>query len=66
MDVMETHQTGKCMSTARPITARLPSLRYTAFNAWMGAGKSLPDLRRIWNPDEYPIWKNFIEENSLK
>ncbi|MCL4529849.1 MAG: protein tyrosine phosphatase family protein [Chloroflexi bacterium] len=21
------------------------------------------DLRRIWNPDEYPIWKKFIEEN---
>ncbi len=21
------------------------------------------DLRGIWNPDEYPIWKKFIEEN---
>ena len=21
------------------------------------------DLRRVWNPDEYPIWKKFIEEN---
>ncbi len=20
-------------------------------------------LRRIWNPDEYPIWKKFIEDN---
>jgi protein tyrosine phosphatase (PTP) superfamily phosphohydrolase (DUF442 family) len=21
------------------------------------------DLRRIWNPDEYPVWKRFIEES---
>ncbi len=21
------------------------------------------DLRRIWNPEEYPIWKKFIEDN---
>ncbi len=24
------------------------------------------DLRRIWNPDEYPIWKKFIEDNLSK
>jgi protein tyrosine phosphatase (PTP) superfamily phosphohydrolase (DUF442 family) len=24
------------------------------------------DLRRIWNPDDYPIWKKFIEENLIK
>lgn len=24
---------------------------------------ALKDLRRIWNPDEYPVWKKFIEEN---
>ena len=23
-------------------------------------------LRRIWNPDEYPIWKKFIEDNLSK
>ena len=25
--------------------------------------EAFKDLRRIWNPDEYPIWKKFIEEN---
>jgi protein tyrosine phosphatase (PTP) superfamily phosphohydrolase (DUF442 family) len=23
------------------------------------------DLRRIWDPDEYPVWKKFIEENLI-
>ena len=25
--------------------------------------EAFKDLRRIWNPDEYPIWKKFIEGN---
>jgi protein tyrosine phosphatase (PTP) superfamily phosphohydrolase (DUF442 family) len=25
--------------------------------------EAFKDLRRIWNPDEYPVWKKFIEEN---
>jgi protein tyrosine phosphatase (PTP) superfamily phosphohydrolase (DUF442 family) len=25
--------------------------------------EAFKDLRRIWNPDEYPVWKRFIEEN---
>jgi hypothetical protein len=24
---------------------------------------ALKDLRRIWNPADYPIWEKFIEEN---
>ena len=28
--------------------------------------EAFKDLRRIWNPDEYPIWKKFIEDNSSK
>lgn len=24
---------------------------------------AFPDLRKIWNPEEYPIWEKFIEEN---
>jgi protein tyrosine phosphatase (PTP) superfamily phosphohydrolase (DUF442 family) len=24
------------------------------------------DLRHIWNPDEYPVWKKFIEDNLSK
>ncbi len=23
------------------------------------------DLRLIWNPDDYPVWKKFIEENLV-
>ncbi len=25
-----------------------------------------PNIRKIWNPDEYPIWKKFIEDNLSK
>jgi protein tyrosine phosphatase (PTP) superfamily phosphohydrolase (DUF442 family) len=25
--------------------------------------EAFKDLRRIWNPDEYPAWKKFIEDN---
>ncbi len=24
---------------------------------------AMQDVYRIWNPDEYPVWKKFIEEN---
>jgi protein tyrosine phosphatase (PTP) superfamily phosphohydrolase (DUF442 family) len=24
---------------------------------------ALEDLRRVWNPDEYPVWKEFIAQN---
>lgn len=24
---------------------------------------ALKDLRRIWDPDDYPVWKQFIDEN---
>ncbi len=24
--------------------------------------EAFKDLRRIWNPDEYPVWKKFIED----
>lgn len=26
-------------------------------------GEAFKDLRRIWNPDDYPVWKKFLEEN---
>jgi len=28
--------------------------------------EAFKDLHRIWNPDEYPIWKKFIEDNLSK
>lgn len=33
----------------------------------LGWGKenALKDLRKIWNPADYPIWEKFIEENII-
>jgi protein tyrosine phosphatase (PTP) superfamily phosphohydrolase (DUF442 family) len=28
--------------------------------------EAFKDLRRIWNLEDYPIWKKFIEENLIK
>ncbi len=25
--------------------------------------RAFQDLRRIWNPEDYPVWQKFIEEN---
>jgi protein tyrosine phosphatase (PTP) superfamily phosphohydrolase (DUF442 family) len=25
--------------------------------------EAFKDLRRIWNPEDYPVWKKFMEEN---
>ncbi len=25
--------------------------------------EAFKDLRRIWNPEEYPVWKKFLEDN---
>jgi protein tyrosine phosphatase (PTP) superfamily phosphohydrolase (DUF442 family) len=67
MDVMETHQNRKvhvhCQANYRA-TAFIALYRIQRLG-WERE-KAFQDLRRIWNPDEYPIWKNFIEENSLK
>jgi protein tyrosine phosphatase (PTP) superfamily phosphohydrolase (DUF442 family) len=27
---------------------------------------ALQDLRKIWNPEKFPIWQKFIEENSVE
>jgi len=27
---------------------------------------ALQDLRKIWNPDKFPVWQRFIEENSVE
>lgn len=27
--------------------------------------QAFKDLRRIWNPEDYPVWNSFIEENLL-
>jgi protein tyrosine phosphatase (PTP) superfamily phosphohydrolase (DUF442 family) len=28
--------------------------------------EAFKDLRRIWNLEDYPIWKKFMEENLIK
>jgi protein tyrosine phosphatase (PTP) superfamily phosphohydrolase (DUF442 family) len=35
---------------------------------WLGWDRenAFKDLRRIWNPDDYPVWKIFLEENLPK
>ncbi len=36
---------------------------YRILRLGWGKEEAFKDLRRIWNPDEYPIWKKFIEKN---
>jgi protein tyrosine phosphatase (PTP) superfamily phosphohydrolase (DUF442 family) len=36
---------------------------YRVLRLGWNADEAFKDLRRIWNPDEYPVWKKFIEEN---
>lgn len=36
---------------------------YRIFRLGHERDAAFADLRKIWNPDEYPIWKKFIEEN---
>jgi protein tyrosine phosphatase (PTP) superfamily phosphohydrolase (DUF442 family) len=36
---------------------------YRVLRLGWGTEQALKDLRRIWNPDEYPIWKAFLEDN---
>ena len=67
MDAMDAHQNHKvhvhCQANYRA-TAFITLYRIQRLGwEWEQA---FQDLRRIWNPDEYPIWKKFIEENSFK
>ena len=64
MDTMDAHQNQKvhvhCQANYRA-TAFITLYRIQRLG-WERE-KAFQDLRRIWNPDEYPIWKKFIEEN---
>jgi hypothetical protein len=64
MDAMDAHQNQKvhvhCQANYRA-TAFITLYRIQRLG-WERE-KAFQDLRRIWNPDEYPIWKKFIEEN---
>ncbi len=64
MEVMEYHKREKihihCQANFR--ATAFVSL-YQIAQLGMDREKVFQNLRKIWNPDEYPIWKKFIEEN---
>jgi len=64
MDAMDTHKNSSVLVHCQA------NYRATGFIAlyrilrlgWM-KDDALVDVRKIWNPKEYPIWNAFIEEN---
>jgi len=64
MDAMDAHRHQKvhvhCQANYRA-TAFITLYRIKHLD-W-NREEAFKDLRRIWNPDEYPIWKKFIEDN---
>ena len=67
MDAMDAHQNQKvhvhCQANYRA-TAFITLYRIQRLG-WE-QDKAFQDLHRVWNPDEYPVWKKFIEENLSK
>ncbi len=64
MDTMDTHQAEKlfvhCQANYR-VSGFV--LLYRVLRLGWDRERAFQDLRRIWNPAEYPTWQNFIEEN---
>jgi protein tyrosine phosphatase (PTP) superfamily phosphohydrolase (DUF442 family) len=64
MTAMEAHKADKllvhCQANYR-VTGFMTLYRVLRLG-WEPA-EAFKDLRRIWNPDEYPIWKTFLEDN---
>ncbi len=66
MEAMETHRGDKLLVHCRAnyrVTGFVTLYRVLRLG-WDQA-EAFKDLRRIWNPDEYPVWKKFIEDNLL-
>ena len=67
MKAMDEHKMTRCSFIAAPTSVpsgfimlyRVQCLGWKLEDAWK-------DLHRIWNPDEYPVWKKFIEDNLSK
>jgi protein tyrosine phosphatase (PTP) superfamily phosphohydrolase (DUF442 family) len=64
MDAMDAHQRDKLLVHCRANyrVSGFISLYRILRQGWTREN-ALKDLRRIWNPDDYPIWKKFIEDN---
>jgi protein tyrosine phosphatase (PTP) superfamily phosphohydrolase (DUF442 family) len=64
MDAMDSHKDSTllvhCQANYR-VTGFMTLYRVLRLG-WK-ADEAFKDLRRIWNPDEYPVWKKFIDEN---
>ena len=64
MDAMDAHKESKllvhCQANYR--VSGFVTLYRVQRLGWDPAD-AFKDLRRIWNPAEYPVWKKFIEEN---
>jgi len=67
MDAMDVHKNEKihvhCQANFR--ATAFVSL-YQILRLGMKREDVFPNLHKIWNPDEYPIWKKFIEDNLPK
>ncbi len=64
MDAMDAHQDDKlfvhCQANYR-VTGFIAL--YRVLRLGWDPTEAFKDLRRIWNPDDYPVWKNFLERN---
>lgn len=64
MDAMDAHRDSRllvhCQANYR-VTGFITLYRVLRLG-WK-PDEAFHDLRRIWNPDEYPVWKKFMEEN---
>ena len=64
MDAMDAHKDAKllvhCQANYR-VTGFVTLYRVLRLG-WSQAD-AFKDLRLIWNPDEYPVWKKFIQDN---
>ncbi len=36
---------------------------YRVLRLGWGRDEAFKDLRRIWDPDQYPVWKQFLDDN---
>ena len=64
MDAMDAHSRDKlfvhCQANYR--ATAFVSL-YRLLRLGWERGRAFEDLQRIWDPQEYPVWQRFIEEN---
>jgi len=64
MDAMDAHKADKllvhCQANYR-VTGFMAL--YRVLRLGWNPDEAFKDLRRIWNPDDYPVWKRFLDDN---